>query len=45
MDMGIHEIRLAIWEGNGNGAFTADPATIGEWLNAPPLVWPHLPIG
>jgi len=39
MDMGIHEVKLALWEND------MDPATIAEWLNAPPLVWPHLPIG
>jgi len=39
MDLGIHDIRLALWE-NGPHA-----GSIAEWLNAPPLVWPHLPIG
>ncbi len=39
MDMGIHEVRLAIWEQG------PDPDAVSEWLNAPPLVWPHLPIG
>jgi alpha-mannosidase len=39
MDIGIHEIRLAVWV-NGD-----HPERIAEWLNAPPLVWPHLPIG
>ncbi|MCX6225578.1 MAG: hypothetical protein NTV01_12645 [Bacteroidia bacterium] len=52
MDMGIHEIRLAIWEKTGEiedgrtrGSSLTDPAWVAEWLNAPPLVWPHLPIG
>jgi len=52
MDIGIHEIRLAIWEdtcgmaaGSTHGSSTTDPFSIAEWLNAPPLVWPHLPIG
>ncbi len=39
MDIGIHEVRLAIWHDN------LDPEFIAEWLNAPPLAWPHLPIG
>ncbi len=39
MDMGIHEVRLALW--NDGPA----PEPVAEWLNAPPLVWPHLPIG
>jgi alpha-mannosidase len=39
MDIGIHEVRLAIWEQG------PDPDAVSEWLNAPPLVWPHLPIG
>ena len=52
IDMGIHEIRLAIWEETGGmavgrtrGYSPTDPYSIAEWLNAPPLVWPHLPIG
>jgi alpha-mannosidase len=52
MDMGIHDIRLAIWEKtevfderkmpdhSGNG-----PEKLAVWLNSPSLVWPHLPIG
>ncbi len=39
MDMGMHDIRLVIWEEG------PDPASVAEWLNAPPLIWPHLPIG
>ncbi len=39
MDMGIHEVKLAIWNQG------PDPDSVAEWLNAPPLVWPHLPIG
>jgi alpha-mannosidase len=39
MDMGIHEVRLAVWNDG------PDPESVAEWLNAPPLVWPHLPIG
>ena len=39
MDMGIHEIRLALCDGDINGQ------AINEWLQAPPLVWAHLPIG
>ncbi|MFA6128949.1 MAG: hypothetical protein WC699_16740 [Bacteroidales bacterium] len=39
MDMGIHEVKLAIWED------FQDPSLVAEWLNAPALVWPHLPIG
>jgi hypothetical protein len=39
MDQGVHEIRLALWnEGPG-------PDAVADWLAAPPLVWPHLPIG
>ncbi len=40
MDMGIHELRLAVWS-----TPTEDAANVAEWLNAPPLVWAHLPIG
>jgi len=39
MDLGLHEIKMAIWENN------PQPEAVAEWLNAPPLVWPHLPIG
>lgn len=39
MDMGIHEVRLAIWED------APDAEAVAEWLAAPPLIWPHLPIG
>lgn len=42
MDLGIHEIRLAVWEGTGE---MSDGMTLEEWIAAPPLVWPHLPIG
>ena len=40
MDIGIHEIGLAIWNDP-----SIDPAAVAEWLITPPLVWPHLPIG
>jgi alpha-mannosidase len=52
MDLGVHEIRMAIWDENEvpedagiSGFSVADPSAIAEWLNASPLVWPHLPIG
>ncbi|MFH0761902.1 MAG: hypothetical protein V2A67_10405 [Bacteroidota bacterium] len=40
MDIGIHDIRLALWEDP-----SVDPGAVAEWLITPPLVWPHLPIG
>ncbi|MFO7617983.1 MAG: hypothetical protein R6V75_12115 [Bacteroidales bacterium] len=40
MDQGVHEIRLAVWE---DPSIRPDP--VARWLIAPPLVWPHLPIG
>ncbi len=39
MDQGVHEVRLALW--NEGPA----PDAVAEWLAAPPLVWPHLPVG
>jgi alpha-mannosidase len=40
MDIGIHDIGLAVWNDP-----SIDPAAVSEWLITPPLVWPHLPIG
>jgi alpha-mannosidase len=52
MDLGIHEIYLAVWaEADGDhgkssdNEYPAGPGSIAEYLHAPPLVWPHLPIG
>jgi len=52
MDMGIHDIQLAIWEKNelfdesmSPENSVKEPKKLAEWLNSPPLVWPHLPIG
>jgi len=42
MDQGIHDIRLAIWR---IGKESPAPEAISAWLNAPPLVYPHLPVG
>lgn len=42
MDQGLHDIRLAIWRA---GESMPDPAAISKWLNTPPLVYPHLPVG
>jgi hypothetical protein len=40
MDQGEHEIHLAIWRDSA-----VSPALLARWLVAPPLVWPHLPVG
>ncbi len=40
MDIGVHDIRLALWDDP-----SINPAAVAEWLITPPLVWPHLPIG
>jgi alpha-mannosidase len=52
MDMGIHDIRLAIWqktelfdESMPDENPTMEAKKLAKWLNSPPLVWPHLPIG
>ena len=42
MDQGVHDIRLAIWR---SGSESPAPESISDWLNAPPLVYPHLPVG
>ena len=42
MDQGLHDIRLAIWR-EADGA--PDPGAVAKWLNTPPLVYPHLPVG
>ncbi len=42
MDQGLHDIRLAIWR---SGPESPAPESISSWLNAPPLVYPHLPVG
>ncbi len=42
MDQGLHDIKLAVWR---PGPESPSPKAISGWLNAPPLVYPHLPIG
>ena len=52
MDIGVHDIRLAIWEDSAglspevsSNQALPGPSSVAEWLITPPLVWPHLPIG
>lgn len=42
MDQGMHEVRLALWNMEAGAPEARD---VSAWLNAPPLVYPHLPIG
>ena len=49
MDLGIHEVRLAMQRTCGSGTQSPtpepSPASLANWLITPPLVWPHLPVG
>jgi alpha-mannosidase len=44
MDIGVHEIRIAVTAGDPAGV-RSRVAAIAEMLSAPPLVYPHLPQG
>ena len=44
MDQGVHEIRLAVMPGDPDEV-RAKIGGLADWLNAPPAVYAHLPIG
>lgn len=44
MDQGVHDVRLLVTAGDSEDVRTA-VAGLADWLNAPPAVYAHLPIG
>jgi len=44
MDLGTHDLRLLVTLGN-TGLVRSMIGGLADWLNAPPLAYPHLPIG
>lgn len=44
MDIGVHDIRLIITVGEPD-FIKRKISSIADWLNSPPLVFPHLPFG
>ena len=44
MDQGVHDVRLLVTAGDSEDVRTS-VAGLADWLNAPPAVYAHLPIG
>ncbi len=44
MDQGVHDLRLLVTAGDAEDVRTS-VAGLADWLNAPPAVYAHLPIG
>ncbi|HEX9974044.1 MAG TPA: glycoside hydrolase family 38 C-terminal domain-containing protein, partial [bacterium] len=44
MDQGVHEVRLLVTAGDAESVRKSLPSLV-NWLNAPPIVYAHLPVG